>query len=55
MENSVNWSYLMTNFSMDAGTIAGVAAMLFIVLTGYLIIYNIFQISVSKDIRFYGL
>lgn len=26
-----------------------------IVLTGYLIIYNVFQISVSNDIRFYGL
>ena len=25
------------------------------ILTGYLIIYNIFQISVIRDIRFYGL
>lgn len=25
------------------------------IFTGYLIIYNIFQISVSEDIRFYGL
>lgn len=29
--------------------------LLMIVLTGYLIIYNVFQISVSNDIRFYGL
>ena len=26
-----------------------------ILLTGYLIIYNVFQISVAGDIRFYGL
>lgn len=54
--NNVNWSYLTTNFSMDPGTVAGIlAALLLIILTGYLIIYNIFQISVIKDIRFYGL
>lgn len=54
--NNVNWSYLSTNFSMDLGTVAGgLAAILLIILTGYLIIYNIFQISVIKDIRFYGL
>ena len=52
--NNVNWSYLTTNFSMDPGTVAGIlAALLLIILTGYLIIYNIFQISVIKDIRFY--
>ncbi len=54
--SNVNWSYLSTNFSMDPGTVAGaLAALLLIILTGYLIIYNIFQISVIKDIRFYGL
>src|SRR5699024_5254023 len=31
------------------------AILLLIVLTGYLIIYNVFQISVTSDIRFYGL
>lgn len=31
------------------------AALLLILLTGYLIIYNVFQISVMKDIRYYGL
>ena len=41
---------------MDPPTVIGVlAALLLIILTGYLIIYNIFQISVIKDIRFYGL
>ena len=36
-----------------AAIIAGV--LLLILLTGYLIIYNVFQISVAGDIRFYGL
>ena len=29
--------------------------LLLIIFTGYLIIYNVFQISVTNDIRFYGL
>ncbi|MET3209057.1 UNVERIFIED_CONTAM: putative ABC transport system permease protein [Paenibacillus sp. PvR008] len=54
--NNVNWSYISTNFSMDAGTIIALSsALILIVFTGYLIIYNIFQISVMRDIRFYGL
>lgn len=53
---NVNWSYLSANMKPDAVTIAGVlSALLLILLAGYLIIYNIFQISVIKDIRFYGL
>ncbi len=37
-------------------TLMGIAgALLLILLTGYLIIYNIFQISVLKDVRYYGL
>lgn len=56
MENNVNWAYLSAGFTMDLPTVAGVAAaLLLIMFTGYLIIYNIFQISVLKDIRFYGL
>lgn len=52
----VNWSYLSTNNNKNGSTIAaGVGALLLIMFTGYLIIYNIFQISVIKDIRFYGL
>ena len=31
------------------------AVLLLIIFTGYLIIYNVFQISVTNDIRFYGL
>ncbi|MEG2382000.1 MAG: ABC transporter permease [Oscillospiraceae bacterium] len=56
MASNVNWAYLSTNFSLDAGTLVGLgSAILLVVLTGYLIIYNIFQISVVRDIRFYGL
>lgn len=54
----VNWGYVSAQFedSIDPGTIlAFIAVMLLIVFTGYLIIYNIFQISVSNDVRFYGL
>lgn len=54
--NNVNWSYISTNFELDAGTVlAMLAALLLVIFTGYLIIYNIFQISVIRDIRFYGL
>ncbi|WP_342415598.1 ABC transporter permease [Paenibacillus sp. FSL R10-2782] len=54
--SNVNWSYLSTNFSMDIGTIIALASgLVLIIFTGYLIIYNIFQISVIQDIRFYGL
>ena len=41
---------------MDAGTILSILCILVLILfTGYLIIYNVFQISVTNDIRFYGL
>lgn len=54
--NNVNWAYLSTNFDLDAGTVLAVlAALALVIFTGYLIIYNIFQISVLRDIRFYGL
>lgn len=54
----VNWGYTGAQLadSLDPMTVLAVAAMLLlIVFTGYLIIYNIFQISVTGDIRFYGL
>lgn len=54
--SNVNWSYMSSNFDLDLPTVAAViAALALIIFTGYLIIYNIFQISVIKDIRFYGL
>lgn len=54
--SNVNWAYMSSNFDIDIPTAAGaLAALALIIFTGYLIIYNIFQISVIKDIRFYGL
>jgi len=50
----VNWAYASS--SVDAQTLMLVALVLLLILfSGYLIIYNIFYISVSRDIRFYGL
>ena len=54
----VNWGYTSSQLgeSMDATTLIAIIAFLVLVIfTGYLIIYNIFQISVTGDIRFYGL
>ncbi len=40
----------------DQATLIGFAFLIFIILfSGYLLIYNVLYISVSKDIRFYGL
>lgn len=54
---NVNWAYLSSNFSnVDTSMIIGaLGAILLIMFTGYLIIYNIFQISVVKDIKLFGL
>ncbi|SFP35917.1 putative ABC transport system permease protein [Oscillibacter sp. PC13] len=54
----VNWGYTGAQLAenIDPATAAAIAAMvLLIIFTGYLIIYNVFQISVTNDIRFYGL
>ena len=54
----VNWAYIGAQMEGSVDITAAVAMILIlivIVFTGYLIIYNIFQISVSNDIRFYGL
>lgn len=58
MPIGLNWGYASEQLSgsMDLTTLLSIAMMLLlIVFTGYLIIYNVFQISVSNDIRFYGL
>lgn len=56
IETGINWAYMSTGTTLDAGTAIGLlCAMVLFVFAGYLIIYNIFQISVLKDIRFYGL
>ena len=58
ISTGVNWGYTATSLfsEMDAGTILSILCILVLILfTGYLIIYNVFQISVTNDIRFYGL
>ncbi len=53
----VNWAYMRNRVeSVDPFTVMILSSAIAIILiTGYLIIYNIFQISVINDIRFYGL
>ncbi|MDE7244724.1 MAG: ABC transporter permease [Oscillospiraceae bacterium] len=57
IRTGINWGYTGAQFvQQDWGTYLAIAAiLLLIVFTGYLIIYNVFQISVTNDIRFYGL
>lgn len=56
IESNANWAYISDGAEADPMTMAAMAAGLLLVLfTGYLIIYNVFQISVMKDIRYYGL
>lgn len=51
----VNWAY-EDGSALDAGTILGaVLIVTIIIFSGYLMISNIFLISVTKDVRFYGL
>lgn len=58
IDTGVNWGYTGARMSdlVDPMTVIAIVAMvLLIIFTGYLIIYNVFQISVAGDIRFYGL
>ena len=58
IDTGVNWGYTGAQLSdnLDPIVIVAIAAMLLLIIfTGYLIIYNVFQISVTNDIRFYGL
>lgn len=57
LKYGVNWAYMRNRVeAVDSFTVLLLAAVIAIILvTGYLIIYNIFQISVISDIRFYGL
>lgn len=53
---NTNWSYVGSGEQIDASAIVAVlAGIILITFTGYLIIFNVFQISVLNDIRFYGL
>ncbi len=54
----VNWGYTGAQFTQHADPMTIVmiiVLLLLIIFSGYLIIYNVFQISVVNDIRFYGL
>lgn len=52
----INPLYLSKQTAIGTGTAAALScALLLFVFTGYLIIYNIFQISVLHDMHFYGL
>lgn len=54
----VNWGYMGENLAegLDFGSVVTISVILiFIIFTGYLIIYNIFRISVANDIRHYGM
>lgn len=55
IEYGVNWAYVGGD-SMDLTTILGVILVLtMIAFCGYLMISNVFLISVTKDVHFYGL
>ncbi len=54
----VNWGYTSSQLasSVDLPTVLAIVTLLLLIfLTGFLIIYNVFQISVTGDIRLYGL
>lgn len=58
ISTGVNWGYTGSQLADQGDPILFLAlgAMLvLIIFTGYLIIYNVFQISVTNDVRFYGL
>ena len=58
IDTGINWGYTGARLSdnIDPMVVITIVLMLLLILfTGYLIIYNVFQISVAGDIRFYGL
>lgn len=55
-EYGVNWAYASVGIFEDPmNVLPYVGLVLIIMLSGYLLIYNIFHISVVRDIKFYGL
>lgn len=54
VNDGVNWAYASSEVDLETAVL--IMGLLFIIMvSGYLIIYNVFYISVSSDIRFYGL
>lgn len=53
---SMHWKSASFLQSLSLGTVIAILALIALIMTtGYLIIYNVFQISVNEDIRYYGL
>ncbi len=53
VDTGINWAYMG---DIDAGTMLMLVSLLLVILvSGYLIIYNIFYINVCQEIRYYGL
>lgn len=52
--DGINWAYAASEVDVTTAFLV-IGILLLIMLSAYLIIYNIFYISVSRDIRFYGL
>lgn len=57
IDYGVNWAYMSSRAeNLDLfSVLLCVSALLTVIVTGYLIIHNIFQISILGEIRFYGL
>lgn len=56
IDSNANWAYIAGSTESDPVTIIGIiAALILVMMAGSLIIYNIFQISIINDIRYYGL
>lgn len=56
IDYGVNWAYVGGSDTINIETVAGVLCIVFIVMfCGYLIISNVFAISITKDIQYYGL
>jgi len=56
INTGINPLYLSKQTTLGVGTVVALScALLLFVFTGYMIIYNIFQISVLRDMHFYGL
>ncbi|WP_232436497.1 ABC transporter permease [Paenibacillus rubinfantis] len=52
----VNWGYSSVGLEEDPTSVAAFLVLILIIMvSGYLLIYNIFHISVVRDIKFYGL
>jgi len=54
INSGVNWAYMGSEIDMTTAVLV-VALALLVLISGYLIIYSIFAISVANDIQFYGL